>query len=175
MWDEYELTVSSAKKLSESIDENIKNMDIKNINKKSDLVKKEIKDLGEVNVSSIEEYKNTKERYDFISKQKVDLEETKTKLNNLIANMTSIMKNQFSKQFKLITENFDETFKELFGGGKAELKLSDENNILESGIEIEVQPPGKKLQSMMLLSGGERALTAISLLFAILKLKSPPF
>ena len=175
MWDEYELTVSSAKKLSESIDENIKNMDIKNINKNSDLVKKEIKDLGEVNVSSIEEYKNTKERYDFISKQKVDLEETKTKLNNLIANMTSIMKNQFSKQFKLITENFDETFKELFGGGKAELKLSDENNILESGIEIEVQPPGKKLQSMMLLSGGERALTAISLLFAILKLKSPPF
>ena len=89
--------------------------------------------------------------------------------------MTSIMKTQFAKQFTTIRENFNLTFKELFGGGKAELILSDESNILESGIEIEVQPPGKKLQSMMLLSGGERALTATALLFAILKIKSPPF
>ena len=173
MWDEYELTISSSKKLIENIEED--NLDTKQINKKADNIRKQIKDLGEVNVGSIEEYKNTKERYDFIIKQKEDLEETKTKLNNLIANMTTIMKNQFSKQFKLITENFNETFKELFGGGKAELRLSDESNILESGIEIEVQPPGKKLQSMMLLSGGERALTATALLFAILKIKSPPF
>lgn len=173
MWDEYELTISSSKKLIENIEED--NLDTKQISKKAETLRKEIKDLGEVNVGAIEEYKTTKERYDFITNQRKDLEETKSKLNNLISNMTSIMKNQFSKQFKIITENFNETFKELFGGGKAELKLSDENNILESGIEIEVQPPGKKLQSMMLLSGGERALTATALLFAILKIKSPPF
>jgi len=85
------------------------------------------------------------------------------------------MKTQFSKQFKVIRENFSKVFVELFDGGKADLKLTDESNILESGIEIEVQPPGKKLQNMMLLSGGERALTAIALLFSILKIKTPPF
>ena len=173
MWEDYELTVSSSKQFLENIEDD--DLDTKQISKEAESIRKKIKDLGEVNISSIEEYKNTKERYDFITNQKKDLEDTKTKLNNLISNMTSIMKNQFSKQFKIITENFNETFKELFGGGKAELKLSDESNILESGIEIEVQPPGKKLQSMMLLSGGERALTATALLFAILKIKSPPF
>ena len=174
MWDDYELTISSAKAYVEKLVEE-EELTIKEINKKAESIKKEIKGLGEVQVSAIEEYKEKKERYDFIIKQKEDLEETKTKLNNLIANMTSIMKSQFEKQFKIITENFNETFKELFGGGKAELRLDDESRILESGIEIEVQPPGKKLQSMMLLSGGERALTAIALLFAILKIKSPPF
>lgn len=173
MWDDYEITISSAKKFIENLPE--EELDAKQINKKAESIRKEIKDLGEVNVGAIEEYKSTKERYDFISNQKEDLEQTKNKLNNLINNMTSIMKTQFEKQFKIITENFNETFKELFGGGKAELKLSDESNILESGIEIEVQPPGKKLQNMMLLSGGERALTATALLFAILKIKSPPF
>lgn len=173
MWDDYELTISSAKKLLETLP--IDGDTDKDIKRKADAIRKEIKDLGEVNVSSIEEYANTKERYDFILKQKEDLEATKSKLNNLINNMTSIMKMQFEKQFKIITENFNETFKDLFGGGKAELRLSDESNVLESGIEIEVQPPGKKLQSMMLLSGGERALTATALLFAILKIKTPPF
>ena len=173
MWDDYEITISSAKKFIENLPE--EELDAKQINKKAESIRKEIKDIGEVNVGAIEEYKSTKERYDFISNQKEDLEQTKNKLNNLINNMTSIMKTQFEKQFKIITENFNETFKELFGGGKAELKLSDESNILESGIEIEVQPPGKKLQNMMLLSGGERALTATALLFAILKIKSPPF
>lgn len=174
MWDDYELTISSAKAYVDKLVEEGE-LTIKEINKKAESIKREIKELGEVQVSAIEEYKEKKERYDFITKQKEDLEETKTKLNNLIANMTSIMKSQFEKQFKIITENFNETFKELFGGGKAELRLDDESKILESGIEIEVQPPGKKLQSMMLLSGGERALTAIALLFAILKIKSPPF
>lgn len=170
MWEDYEITISNARNLAESID-----VEEKDIVKRADNIRKSIKDLGEVNVSAIEEYKNTKERYDFITKQKTDLEETKSKLNNLINNMTSIMKQQFTKQFKIITENFNETFKELFGGGKAELKLADESNVLTCGIEIEVQPPGKKLQNMMLLSGGERALTATALLFAILKMKSPPF
>ena len=174
MWDDYELTITGAKKILETYENNEEISD-KELNKKAEAVRKKIKDLGEVNVSAIEEYKELKQRYDFILSQKKDLEETKTKLENLINNMTSIMKQQFSKQFKIITENFNTTFKELFGGGKAELRLSDESNVLESGIEIEVQPPGKKLQSMMLLSGGERALTAIALLFAILKIKSPPF
>ncbi|MCX8074291.1 MAG: chromosome segregation protein SMC [Clostridia bacterium] len=173
MWNEYEYTISSAKQHLESL--NITEIEDENIDKKAEKIRKEIKELGSVDVDSIEEYKTTKERYDFISTQKNDLEETKIKLENLIANMTSIMKQQFSKNFKVINENFSSTFKELFGGGRAELKLSDESNILESGIDIEVQPPGKKLQSMMLLSGGERALTATALLFAILKIKSPPF
>lgn len=171
MWDEYELTISSSKAL---IDENEK-INIKQVEKDANKIRKEIKDLGEVNISSIEEYQKTKERYDFITNQKTDLEETKKKLENLISNMTSIMKQQFTNNFKIITENFNSTFKELFGGGKADLKLSDENDVLNSGIEIEVQPPGKKLQSMSLLSGGERALTATALLFAILQIKSPPF
>ena len=173
MWDEYELTISSAKQLVESMPEIIE--EEKDISKIADKIRKEIKDLGEINIASIEEYQTTKERYDFILAQKTDLDETKAKLQNLINNMTSIMKQQFSTQFKIISENFNETFKELFGGGKAELRLADESNLLESGIDIEVQPPGKKLQSMMLLSGGERALTATALLFAILKIKSPPF
>ncbi len=174
MWNDYELTVSSAKQYMESlpIDEC---EDEKTVSKKVEDFRKKIKDLGDVDVNSIEEYKSTKERYDFIISQKTDLEETKKKLENLISNMTNIMKQQFVSQFKIINENFNKSFKELFGGGKAELKLSDETNVLESGIEIEVQPPGKKLQSMMLLSGGERALTAISLLFAILQIKAPPF
>ena len=173
MWDDYEITISAAKQFIESTA--IIDTEKLNINKEAEKLRKQIKELGDVDVSSIEEYNQTKERYDFILTQKTDLEETKAKLQNLINNMTSIMKSQFAKQFATIKINFNETFKELFGGGKAELRLSDEANILESGIEIEVQPPGKKLQSMMLLSGGERALTATALLFAILKIKTPPF
>lgn len=171
MWEDYELTVSSSRALINADEE----INIKQVEKDANKIRKEIKDLGEVNISSIEEYQKTKERYDFITNQRNDLEETKKKLENLIANMVTIMKQQFTKNFKIITENFNNTFKELFGGGKAELKLSDENDVLNSGIEIEVQPPGKKLQSMSLLSGGERALTATALLFAILQIKSPPF
>lgn len=174
MWDDYELTISSAKEFEKTstVDKELSKTKIENMVNK---IKKEIKDLGEVSVSSIEEYKEQSERAIFISSQKADLEETKQKLENLIDNTTSIMKTQFAKQFKVIRENFSKVFVELFDGGKADLKLTDENNILESGIEIEVQPPGKKLQNMMLLSGGERALTAIALLFSILKIKTPPF
>ena len=107
--------------------------------------------------------------------QRLDLESTMAKLRNMISEMTSIMKKQFKEKFKLINKNFSEVFQELFGGGKASLKLEDEKNILECGIEITVQPPGKKLQNMMLLSGGERAFTAIALLFAILKINPAPF
>ena len=171
MWEDYELTIASSRPLIPEGEE----INVKQTERQVNKLRKDIKDLGEVNISAIEEYQKTKERYDFIMNQKTDLEETKKKLENLIENMTSIMKQQFASNFKVITENFNNTFKKLFGGGKAELKLSDENDILNSGIEIEVQPPGKKLQSMSLLSGGERALTATALLFAILQIKSPPF
>ena len=116
-----------------------------------------------------------KERYDFMSEQRLDLEDTMTKLRKVISDMTQNMKEQFKEKFELINRNFQEVFRELFGGGNASLKLEDENNILECGIDINVQPPGKKLQNMMLLSGGERAFTAIALLFAILKINPSPF
>ncbi|MDD2376814.1 MAG: chromosome segregation protein SMC [Clostridia bacterium] len=172
MWDDYEFTISSAKEYYNSIPII---EDTSNLYKDAEKIRNEIKNLGDVDVSSIDEYNTTRARFDFITVQKNDLDETKQKLENLISNMTTLMRSQFSKQFKIINENFSKTFSELFGGGKASLSLTDESNILESGIEIEVQPPGKKLQSMMLLSGGERALTATALLFAIIKIKAPPF
>lgn len=174
MWEEYELTVSSARKIYESL-ESLASLSKPKLEQMANKLKKEIKDLGEVYVSSIEEYTELKNRREFIEKQKEDLEDTKSKLENLIENTTSVMKTQFARQFKEINDNFKEVFKELFGGGKGELRLTDEKNVLESGIEIEVEPPGKKLQNMSLLSGGEKALTAIALLFAIVKIKAPPF
>ena len=135
----------------------------------------QIKDLGSINIDSIEEYKQTKERYDYMCEQRLDLENSSSKLKKVIQDMTKIMKEQFETQFKVINKNFGEVFKELFGGGKAELKLEDENNVLECGIDIQAQPTGKKLQNMMLLSGGEKAFTAIALLFAILKINPAPF
>ena len=138
-------------------------------------LRNEIRELGSVNVDSIEEYKNLKDRYDFMCEQRVDLESTMAKLRKIISDMTSIMKEQFKEKFEMINKNFAEVFKELFGGGTASLRLEDKDNILECGIEITVQPPGKKLQNMMLLSGGEKAFTAIALLFAILKINPAPF
>ncbi|EPR12837.1 chromosome segregation protein SMC [Ruminiclostridium papyrosolvens] len=169
MWDEYELTYSNAVELKKEI-ENISEAQ-RNISE----YRSQIKALGPVNVSSIDEYIKTKERFEFMSVQKNDMEQAKDKLHKIIYEMVQVMKKQFVEQFKLINENFGIVYKELFGGGRAELIISDEDNVLESGIEIEVQPPGKKLQNMMLLSGGERAFTAIALLFAILRLKPTPF
>ena len=168
MWEEYEVTPNNAKEYE-------KPSNVTLVTKKVNELRNDIKALGSINVDSIEEYKQTKERYDFMCEQRLDLENTSSKLKKVIQEMTNIMKEQFSKQFKIINKNFGEVFKELFGGGKAELKLLDEDNILECGIDIEVQPPGKKLQNMMLLSGGERAFTAIALLFAILKINPSPF
>ena len=107
--------------------------------------------------------------------QRLDLDNTASKLRNIITEMTNTMKQQFEEKFHQINKNFNEVFVELFGGGKAELILTDENNVLECGIDIRVQPTGKKLQNMMLLSGGEKAFTAIALLFAILKINPAPF
>ena len=168
LWNEYEITPNNAKdyKLPENLASTQKTV--------TELHNK-IKDLGSVNIDSIEEYKKTKERYETMSEQRLDLENAISKLRNVITEMTSTMKNQFVEKFKLINKNFNEVFTQLFGGGKAELSLEDEANVLECGIEIKVQPTGKKLQNMMLLSGGEKALTAIALLFAILKINPAPF
>ena len=168
MWEEYELTPNS-------VSDYKKPDNIALTQKKVNNLRSDIKELGSVNIDSIEEYKNLKERYDFMSEQRVDLENTMTKLRKMISDMTGIMKKQFKERFEIINKNFDEVFKELFGGGTASLKLEDEDNILECGIEITVQPPGKKLQNMTLLSGGEKAFTAIALLFAILKINPAPF
>ena len=168
MWEEYELTPNN-------IGEYKKPDNVSQTQRRVNTLRVEIKELGSVNVDSIEEYKNLKDRYDFMSEQRLDLENTMSKLRKVIADMTQIMKDQFRKQFITINKNFGEVFAELFGGGKAELKLEDEDNILECGIEITVQPPGKKLQNMMLLSGGEKAFTAIALLFAILRINPAPF
>ena len=168
MWEEYEITPNNAENYSKP--DNVAEVQ-KNVNE----LRNQIKSLGSINIDSIEEYKQTKERFDFMTEQKIDLEESSNKLKKIISEMTEVMKKQFAEQFKVINKNFGEIFSELFGGGKANLKLADENNILECGIDIEAQPPGKKLQNMMLLSGGEKAFTAIALLFAILKINPAPF
>ena len=168
MWEEYELTPNN-------VTDYKKPENVALTQKRVNNLRSDIKNLGSVNVDSIEEYKAMKERYDFISEQRVDLENTMSKLRKIISEMTVTMKEQFKKQFEKINKNFSEVFQELFGGGNATLKLEDEENILECGIEITVQPPGKKLQNMMLLSGGEKAFTAIALLFAILKINPAPF
>ena len=138
-------------------------------------LKVEIKELGTVNLSSIEEYKNLKERLDFILNQQKDLLSAKENLKEVIRDMENNMKTQFLMNFNKINNNFQEIFKNLFNGGQAELILEEGENILDSGIEIKAQPPGKKLQSLTLLSGGEKSLTAVALLFAILTLKPSPF
>ena len=168
MWEEYELTPNNAEQYQKPENVALTQRRVNNL-------RTEIRELGSVNVDSIEEYKNLKDRYDFMSEQRLDLENTMSKLRKVISEMTQIMKEQFKEKFKVINKNFGEVFAELFGGGKAELTLEDEENILECGIDITVQPPGKKLQNMMLLSGGEKAFTAIALLFAILKINPAPF
>ena len=168
LWVEYELTPNNAEDYP-------KPQNVQKAARDVNVLRNQIKELGSINVDAIEEYKKTKERYDFMCEQRLDLENTATKLRNLISDMTQTMKEQFIEKFELINKNFNETFVELFGGGKAELRLEDEENVLECGIDIHVQPTGKKLQNMMLLSGGEKAFTAIALLFAILKINPAPF
>lgn len=168
LWEEYELTPSQ-------IVDSVRPDNLAKAQKEVNDLKGQIRDLGSIHIDSIEEYKKTKERYDFMCEQRLDLENTAAKLRQVISQMTETMKEQFKEKFHLINQNFNEVFVELFGGGKAELILEDEEHILDCGIDIRVQPTGKKLQNMMLLSGGEKALTAIALLFAILKLNPAPF
>ena len=169
MWEQYELTYTHA--LSYKKEE----IPISDLKKQSVDLRGRIKQIGNVNVNAVEEYNETKTRYEFLMGQKSDIEKAEQTLIEMIDKLLEEMKEIFRVQFAIIAENFTEVFKELFGGGEAYLELVDKENILESGVEIIAKPPGKKLQNMTLLSGGERTLTAISLIFGILKLKPSPF
>ncbi|MGG2467968.1 MAG: chromosome segregation protein SMC [Paraclostridium dentum] len=165
--EEYELSLEEAKSLK---DESVV------IDKKElENLKRQIKNLGNVNIDSIKEYEEIKERYDFYSEQKKDLEESIEVIYKLIKELEENMKREFNENFILINENFKVVYKKLFGGGNGELRIVDKDNILESDIEIVAQPPGKKMKNLNLLSGGEKALTAISILFSIILAKPTPF
>ena len=169
LWEDYELTYSSAEEIRSEVE------DERAAFKRLGELKSGIKALGSVNMDAIEEYKAVKERYEFLTAQKSDLEKSKANLNQIIDSMQELMQEHFGKQFKVINESFGEVFTELFGGGKGQLYLTEPDNMLESGIEIEVQLPGKGLQNINLYSGGEKSFIAIALLFAILKVKPTPF
>lgn len=169
LWDDYELSYNELTEQCREIAEPGEAAE-----RLSEL-KKKIKALGSVNMDSIEEYKSVKERYEFMTSQKKDLEKSKNDLTAMITSMEELIKEHFGEQFKEINKAFGEVFTELFGGGSGELRLSDSENILTSGIEIEVQLPGKGKQNINLYSGGEKSFIAIALLFAILRIKPPPF
>ena len=187
IWDEYELTLNNI-----VIDENDEYYESKNLNIKDfdnriigfemtraskilQDINSRLKKIGEVNISAIDEYNIVKERYEFLSTQKSDLDKTKSSLQKVIKDISATMEEQFLSRLELINNEFKTSFTELFGGGRAKIELEDKDNPLTSGIEIRVEPPGKKLQNLSLLSGGERAFTAIAILFAILKINPSPF
>ena len=167
IWDEYELTWQTAI--------HYKDGKLTSINQQIQSLKKGISDLGAVNVNAIEDYKRVSERFKFLNGQRDDLITAKENLRGIIRDITSTMKKRFQEEFSIINRCFEHTFRELFGGGQAQLLLEDPEDVLNCGIEIVAQPPGKKLQSLSLLSSGERALTAIAILFGILKHKPTPF
>ncbi len=170
MWEEYELTLHAAMELRSAEYDDLPA--IKNL---IAAVKDEIRGLGDVNVNSIEDYREVSERYEFLKTQHDDLVEAENTLLGIIEELDTGMRRQFMEKFAEIQKEFDKVFKELFGGGKGTLELVEDEDILECGIRIIAQPPGKKLQNMMQMSGGEKALTAIALLFAIQNLKPSPF
>lgn len=170
MWNEYEITLSDAASMK-----NEEMTDLPAMKKEIFALKDAIKKLGDVNVNAIEDYKNLMERYEFLKNQHDDLVQAEETLLGIIDELDAAMRKQFAEKFEEISKEFDKVFKELFGGGKGTLELMEDEDILEAGIKINAQPPGKKLQNMMQLSGGEKALAAISLLFAIQNLKPSPF
>ncbi|MCD8390343.1 MAG: chromosome segregation protein SMC [Firmicutes bacterium] len=169
LWDDYELTYSAAEEQKTEI------TDEKASFERLSELKASIKSLGSVNMDSIEEYKSVKERFEFLSKQKTDLETSKNNLNKIIESMDELMVDLFSKNFEEINRSFEVVFKELFGGGHGKLTLTNPDNVLESGVDIDVQLPGKGLQNINLYSGGEKSFIAIALLFSILRVKPTPF
>lgn len=169
MWEEYELTRREAEQITKPIE------DILQTQKRLNELKGKIKALGNVNVAAVEEYKEVSQRYEFLNAQVADIEKSRNELKKLIGDLTHQMKDLFTLRFDQINQNFVHTFRELFGGGTAGIALSDPDDILTSGIEISVQPPGKIVTHLELLSGGEKALVAIALYFAIMKVNPPPF
>ena len=169
LWEEYELTKREAEETAIEIEDSSK------ASKRLNELKQKIKGLGNVNVSAIEEYKEVSERYEFMSAQVSDVEKSKKEIERLITDLTKQMKEVFVESFDRINKNFTYTFKELFGGGTASLSLSDPENILTSGIDILVHPPGKIVVHLDALSGGEKTLVAIALYFAIMKVRPAPF
>ena len=169
LWDEYELTRTEAEEKAIVIE------DLAKAQKRLNELKNKIKSLGSVNVGAVVEYKEVSERYEFLHGQIEDIEKSKLELNKLIGDLTGKMRKQFSSKFEEINNNFKTVFKEMFGGGNAELLLTDDSDILNSGIEIKVHPPGKIVSHIEALSGGEKALVAISIYFAIMKVNPPPF
>ena len=169
LWEEYELTKREAENIAVKIEE------VGKAQRRLNELKQKIRSLGNVNVSAIDEYKEVKERYEFLKIQINDIEKSKTELLKLINDLTKQMREIFIERFNLINQNFSETFVELFGGGKASLSLADTENVLTTGIDISVEPPGKIVSHIELLSGGEKALVAIALYFAIMKVSPAPF
>jgi len=169
LWSEYDMSFSEAQKAATEIE------DIDAAKKTANTIKAQIRALGNINVDAIEEYKEVSTRHEFLSKQIADLTVSKDELTSLINETVKNMNTRFITEFEIINQNFANVFRELFGGGTASLSLTDPTNIAETGIEISVRPPGKKLQRLSLLSGGEMALTAIAILFAILKVRPTPF
>ncbi|HZK34029.1 MAG TPA: chromosome segregation protein SMC, partial [Bacillota bacterium] len=169
MWKEYEITYSNA------VTHKDESLSYTKINQEIQRIKTDIAGLGEVNVNAVSEYNRVNDRYTFLTVQRDDLITAKDDLKIVIEDITHTMEKRFREEFAIINNHFGKTFRELFGGGTAQLVLEDEDDILSCGIEIIAQPPGKKLQSLLLLSGGERSLTAIAILFAILRHKPTPF
>lgn len=169
LWENYNLTYDNAAKYR------VENLQSGLAGPRVQSLKQAIRALGAVNVNAVEDYQSLSQRHDFLKKQEDDILQAKAQLDQLINEMTLVMRQQFNENFTKINENFQVVFRELFGGGKAEISLEANKDILEGDIEIKASPPGKKLQNMLLLSGGERSLAAIALLFAILKLRPTPF
>lgn len=169
LWEAYSMTVAQAYESAQELE------DVSAANKHLNELKSKIRALGTVNTDAIDEYKEVSERYEFLNGQLSDVTKSKSELERLISELTKSMKEIFSESFAKINENFKQIFVELFGGGKAELKLTDPDNVLESGIEINVAPPGKVIKNLSLLSGGEQSFVAIAIYFAILKLRPSPF
>ena len=169
LWEEYEVTYIKAMEFRK------KDFNMGAATRESREIKGRIKELGDVNVGSIREYESVRERFDFLSEQRNDILEAVDSLKKIIGDMDKIIRARFKESFDQVVENFESVFQELFGGGQAQLLLEDETRPLESGIEIIAQPPGKKLQNLNLLSGGEKTMTAIALMFAVLKAKPTPF
>ncbi len=169
LWEEFEISYAQAVSMKKD------DFVLSTATRESREIKNRMKELGDVNIGAIKEYEQISTRYEFLTEQRSDILEAMQELQSIISDMDKTIKTKFKENFDQVVVNFEEIFKELFGGGHAELTLDNEDNPLKSGIDIIAQPPGKKLQNINLMSGGEKTMTAIALMFAVLKTKPTPF